>query len=308
MSLCILGHEKSGSNIKLLEESRKIFKSVFLVPISEVNVGLGKEFMISYRNSDLLRFDAILPRIPRIHYQFAYQLLSLFPRETFMPIQPISFLVAAERFFMLTVMRKRGVETLRLEMARSPAAAARVLNNVVFPVVIRLPGKKTGIPVASRTEAKSVTDALGSLDQTILIEEPVKEMVSVYVAHPQAIAAVRKKTKEKDAVFSEGALKKFRMEREICQLALDAAAALSAMTAKIDIALMEDRPVVANVELDPELLAASRVSGVNIPRRIVESVYESCREHADRPLLLKFFDDAQSVVREVMKNRHSTVL
>lgn len=299
MTLCILGHEKSESNIKLLEEGRKLFKSVFLVPVSEVNIGLGEDFSISYRNADLLKFGAVLPRIPRQHYPFAYQLLSLFPADTFMAIQPISFLVAAERFFMLTAMRKKGVATLNLEMARSPAAAARILDKSGFPVVIRLPGKKTGIPVATRMEAKSVTDALGSLDQTILIEEPVKEMVSVYVAQPSAVAAVKKTTGEKDAVFSHGTLKKHKLTHELSNLALDAADAINARVARVDIGFMKSGPVVVNLELDPELITPSKASGVNLARKFVESVHQSYLEHSQRPLLLRFFEDTKSVVKDV---------
>ncbi|MCK5548807.1 MAG: hypothetical protein KAI64_07310, partial [Thermoplasmata archaeon] len=76
MTLCILGQEKTESNLKLLAEAKKRFDSVFFVPIDSIGLGLNKDFSITYRASNLLKFNAVLPRIPRRFYSYAYQLLS----------------------------------------------------------------------------------------------------------------------------------------------------------------------------------------------------------------------------------------
>jgi glutathione synthase/RimK-type ligase-like ATP-grasp enzyme len=161
-SLCIIGTEKSQTNIKLLNEAKKVFGSVLFVPIESIGVGLSEDFTIKYRVTDLLKFKAIFPRIPRKISSYAYQLLSLFPQDTYMPIRPISFLLAEERFFLLTVLRKRSIPTINLQMTKGPKAAARMLDETEFPLVIRIPDKKTGVVVKNVTEAKGVVDALGS--------------------------------------------------------------------------------------------------------------------------------------------------
>lgn len=302
-SLCIMGYEKSESNIKLIEEAKKVFDSVFFVPINEICIGLGRDFSIAYRNTDLLRFGAILPRVPRAYYSYAYQLLSFFPPETFMAIPPITFLLASERFFLLTILKKRNVNTLGLYLARSERAACSILEDGEFPRVIRVPGKKTGVTVNSLVEAKSIIDALGSLKQPILIEELVKGMVSLYVAEPEVVAAVEKRTREKDVIFAEGELKGKNPSSEVRELALEAARAIDAKVARIDIS-MNKTPRVVNVELNPDLIAPGKASKANIPERVINYIHQSYKVHQERPLLMRFFDDAKSVVRDVLKGKH----
>jgi glutathione synthase/RimK-type ligase-like ATP-grasp enzyme len=302
MGLCMIGQEKSESNIRLLEEAKKSFGSVFFVPIDSIGIGVNRGFSISYRASDILKFDAVLPRISRPYCSYAYQLLSLFPPETFMPVKPISFLLADERFFMLTVLRKRGIPTLNLHLARSSKAASRIIDQVNFPLILRTPNKKTGVVVKNKLEAKSVVDALTHLQQPILIEDMVKEMISVYVAEPDIIAGVRKKTREPDIIFSPGDLKNSRVELEVEQLALEAAKAIDAQVARIDISLNKE-PRVVNINLNPELIRPSRVTGIDMPGRIISSVYNNYSNHKQRPLLMKFLEDAKSVVKDVLKTK-----
>jgi glutathione synthase/RimK-type ligase-like ATP-grasp enzyme len=302
MSLCILGQEKTESNLKLLEEAKKRFGSVFFVPIESIGVGLNKEFSIAYRTSNLLKFKAVLPRIPRRFYSYAYQLLSLFPSDAFMPIPPIAFLLASERFYMLTVLRKRGIPTLNLYLARSVAAATRILDSVEFPIVLRVPKQKTGVTVKGKTEARSIIEALKSLQQPVLIEDLVKDMVSVYVAKPEAVAAVKKVTKEQDVIFAEGSLKSHKLDIEVKHLALEVAEAIDTQIMRVDISLNNELRVV-NIELNPGLREPSKVTGINIPEKIIENMHQNYKSHMEKPVLMKFFDDAKSVVKDVLRKK-----
>ena len=302
MGLCIIGREKSDSNIKLIEEAKKRFDSVFFVPIDSIGVGLSRGFSICYRATDILKFDAVLPRIPKSCSPYAYQLLSLFPSNTFMPIKPISFLLADERFFLLTVLRKRGIPTLNLHLTRSSRASARIIDDLEFPLILRTPNKKIGVVVKNRLEAKSIVDALTHLQQPILIESMVKDMVSVYVAEPDIVASMRKKTKEPDIIFSPGDFRSTKIDLDAQYLALDAARAVDAQIAKVDISLSPE-PKVVNIDLNPDLITPSRVTGVDIPKRLIECVYRNYNEYREKPLLMKFFEDAKSVIKDVLKTK-----
>lgn len=297
--LCIIGEEKSATNIKLLEEAKKQFDSVFFVPLEGIGVGLTDRFSITYRTTNLLRFPVVLARIPRKSCSYAYQLLSLFPPETFMPVKPISFLLADERFFLLTVLRKRGIPTLNLHLAKSKKAADRILNGN-YPLIIRVPEKKTGVIVESRGEAKSIIEALTSLNQSILIEDVVKDMVSVYVAAPDVVAAVKKKTKERDVVFSQGEYKQAKISIAVERLAIEAAAGMEAQIARVDISL-DNEPRVVNIDLNPDLVTPSQVTNTNLPEQVMLSVLENFDAHLKKPLLVKFFEDASSVVKDVLR-------
>ncbi len=298
--LCIIGQEKSDTNLKLLEEAKKKFSSVFFVPLEGIGIGLDRDFSISYRVSDLFKFKAVYPRIPKTSSSYGYQLLSLFPEDTYMPVKPISFLLADERFFLLTVLRKRGVSTLNLKLTRSTNAALSIIEGMKFPIMIRTPEKETGVIVKNKIEAKSVIGALVSLNKPILIEDVVKEMVSVYVTQPEVAAAVKKKTKERDVVFAKGELKKQNIDPAIEQLALDASKAIEAEVVRIDIS-PEKEPKVVNVELNPGLINASKATKINLAEKFISSIYENFRNYQQRPLLMRFFEDAKSVVKDVLK-------
>jgi len=302
MSLCIIGLEKSETNLKLLDEAKNRFASVFFVPIDGIRIGLGEKFSISYRTSDLMKFNSIYPRIPTRFYSYAYQLLSLLPPETFTPIKPITFLLASERFFLLSVLRKRNVDTLNIQLARSAKAAQAILEESEFPIVVRVPGKETGVVAKTLTEAKSVINALGSLRQPILIEDLVKDMVSCYVADPDVIAGVKKKTKEKDVVFSKGEFKNHKADIETKHLALEAAKAIDTRIARVDISL-NGGPKVVNINLNPNLIEPSKATGVDLPKETIHHVYENYRRHTERPILMRFFEDAKSVVKDVFKDK-----
>ncbi|MEE9323024.1 MAG: hypothetical protein V3U72_00615 [Candidatus Aenigmarchaeota archaeon] len=303
MTLCLIGQEKSETNLKLLEEAKKKFFSVFFVSVDGIRIGLGEKFAISYRTSDLTKFDSIYPRVPHSLYSYAYQLLSLLPPETYTPIKPISFLLADERFFLLSVLRKRGVSTLDIQLAKSPKAAQGILEEGKFPIIIRIPGKETGIVANTFTEAKSVIEALGSLKKSILIEEFVKDVVSCYVAEPDVIASVKKKTKEKDIIFSKGKYRKHKPDVETKHIALEAAKAIDTQLARVDISI-NGEPKVVNISLSPNLIIPSQATGVNLPKEIIRQVYENYKRHKEKPMLMKFFEDAKSVVKDVFKDKN----
>ncbi len=303
MPLCIIGQKKSESNIRLLEEAKGLFSSVLFVPIEGIRIGLKDEFRIYYRTTDLLKFDAILPRIPKKYHSYAYQLLSLFPPETFIPIKPITFLISEERFFLLSVLRKRDIPTLNIHLARSTVAAQNILESAEFPLILRVPGKGSGVVVETLSEAKGVIEAITSLDQPILIEDIVKDMISVYVIHPDVLAAIKKTSEEKDIIFSAGKIKNIgNIKPEIKQLALETAEAIDTQMARVDISLNSEMKVV-NIDLNPNLMSVSKVSKLDMPKRVMENIYENYKKHKDKPLLMKFFEDAKSVVRDVLKNK-----
>lgn len=302
MTLCIIGQEKSDSNLKLLEEAKRKFGSVFFVPVDSIGIGLKDRFSIHYRTTDMLKFKAVLPRIPRTYSSYAYQLLSLFPSDTYMAVQPIAYLLATERFFMLTVLRKRGIPTINLNMARSTNAAIRMVESGTYPMVIRTPENKTGVVVNKTIEAKSIIDALAHLKQPIVIEDVSREIVSAYVADPEVVAAVRKKTKDTDVLFAPGEFKKHKLSIDAEQLAIDTVRSMGSHVARVDMS-MNGEPRVVNVELRPDLISPSRATGVNIPRKIIGSIHENYTRYKEKPMLLKFFEDAKSVVRDVLHSK-----
>ncbi len=152
------------------------------------------------------------------------------------------------------------------------------------------------------SEAKSVIGALGSLKQTILIEEFVKDVVSCYVAEPDVIASVKKKTKEKDVIFSKGDYKNHKPDVETKHLALEAAKAIDTQIARVDISV-NGGPKVVNISLSPDLMVPSQATGVNLPKEIIHQIYENYKRHKERPMLMKFFEDAKSVVKDVLKDK-----
>ena len=201
------------------------------------------------------------------------------------------------------MLRKRGIDTTNLMLARSTESAYRILENVDFPTIIRTPEKKTGVIVNSRTEAKSIMDALAALKQPIMVEDVIKNMVSVYVAEPDVLAACKKKTAEKDIIFARGTKKKQKIPVEVEHLAMETAKAINTQVVRVDIA-MDKEPKVVNVDLDADLISPSKATGVDMPKKIMEAIANNYKNHMQKPMLMKFFEDARSVVKDVLKTKN----
>ncbi len=301
--LCIIGQEKSQSNIKLLEEAKKIFDSVFFLPLTGISLGISDSFRVMYRTTDILKFKAVLPRIPHTMSAYAYQLLSMFPKETFMPVNPISFLIAADRLFLFTVLRKQGIDTINLRMTRSIEPAYRLLEEDMFPLIIRSPQKETGIVVKNKLEAKTTIDTLAAIKQPIILEDTVSKFVSLYVSGDEVVASVKKKTDAKDIVFAPGRLGKYKPNIETEHIAIETAKTLSASIARVDLSL-DKKPRVVNVNLNPPIIAPSKVTKTNLAERFIHTVYEKYKDHEQRPALMRFFEDAKSVLKDAFKTKH----
>jgi hypothetical protein len=113
---------------------------------------------------------------------------------------------------------------------------------------------------------------------------------------------VRKTTKDQDVVFSPGTLRKHKLSFEEKHLAMKTAEAIDTRVVRVDMASGKD-PYVVNIGLNPDLVEASKVTGVNIAREIMKRVHDDYTRHKDRPMLVKFFDDAKSVVKDVLKEK-----
>lgn len=306
MPLCILGKEKTSTNLALLEEAKKRFGTVFFVPIESIGLGLHKSFSITYRTSDLLKFGAVLCRVPRQSYSYAYQLLSLFPQDTYMPVPPTALLLSTERFFLLTALRKRHISTINLHMVRSVNAGERALDSFKFPVVIRVPTQRTGVTVKTMTEAKSILEALGSLNHPALIEDSVRDVVCAYVSKPDVVASVRKVSKKEDPVFGESRYKPFKLDYEARELALQTAEAIDTHVLRVDMTL-KGGPRVVNIELNPNLVTPGAAAGVNIPALTMKNIYANYRRIEDKPMLFRFLNDARSVVKDFFRESDGKV-
>lgn len=235
---------------------------------------------------------------------YAYQLLSMFPKETFMPVNPISFMIAADRFFLLTVLRKQGIDTINLRLTRSIEPAYRLLEEEKFPMIIRSPKKETGVVVKNKLEAKTTIDMLAAIKQPIVLEDTVSKLVSLFVAGEEVVAAVKKKTEAKDVIFAPGKFSKHKSNIETEHIALETAKTLGTFLVRVDISLDKKQPKIVNVVLNPPLIAPSKVTKINLAEKFIQTVYEKYKEHEQRPALMRFFEDAKSVLKDAFKTKH----
>ena len=99
-----------------------------------------------------------------------------------------------------------------------------------------------------------------------------------------------------------GEYKQARISRQLENLALEAASAVEADVARIDIS--PEGPRVVNIELNPNLTIPSKASGVNIPERMMASIYDNFEAHMKKPLFVKLVEDARSAVKDMLRTKH----
>ena len=272
-SVCIIGDGKTKSNVMLINEASKKF-SVFFAPINGIRLRLEKGgASVMHRNLDLRKFNVILPRIPNSYSGYAHQLLSLIPSNVYLPVKSFSFLACSGRFFMFNLLRKNNIPTIDLSLARSNKASKNVFGEFEFPLIIRIPGKNTGIIAKSETEAKTIIDAIGSLGKSILIEKlDNSELVSIFIIGGKAFP-FKKISPEKDMVFSKCEYKKISIKKDEEMTAFQAVKTVKSQIARVDMFMNPSR--IANIVLNPSLSNIPNSDGTNVIESLTETLYDN---------------------------------
>lgn len=286
MRLAILGPRKKGyEEGRLLKEGRRFFEKVDYFPIPNVVVKCGDDVKLIYKNKNLLNYDAILPRIPRSYKTYGFILLSLAKDFSYIPIEPFSVILSHNKFLTLLKFVENLLPVPKTFLALRRNVLEESLNEVSFPVVLKLLYGSKGIGVMfadTRESAVTIMDTLERFKQPIFLEEYVKnigEDVRAYVIGEEIIAMKRiaKKDERRANISIGGKGEKYELQESEKKLVLMAAASLEMEICGIDFMHSDDGPILIESNVNAQFRGLESVTDANIARKIVSFIKEKVR-------------------------------
>lgn len=289
MRLAILGPLKRNyEEIRLIKEGKRVFESVSYFSIPQISIEMSKEgVQLFHKNKNLLDYDVILPRIPRTYRTFGLTILSLLEESgKHLPINPMSVLLSHNKFLTLVCLRENGLPVPQTFLSLKRNIMEEVLEEMEFPVVIKLLYGSRGVGVMfadSKQSAISIIDALERFKEPIFLEEYVEnpgEDIRAYVVGYEVVASMKRIAKEGERranIGIGGVGKPYELQEKERYLAIEAAKALEMGICGVDIIQGPKGPVIIETNVSAQFQGLEKTTKINVARRIVEYLRE-CAE------------------------------
>jgi len=185
LSLLIIGPEKRRSTeIAMVEAAKKYFDKVLYASVTRIRIESGSEGVAPFfRNTNLLKFDVVLVRIPSEHRDFGYVLTKIFEdSHKYLPVGYKAIVISSSEFLLPVFLNLKNcaLKSPLTYFASSKEGVVQSLEKFSYPVSIRPPYEKNGvINVDSKESALGIVDTMEKLNQSILIQESLSGADSV---------------------------------------------------------------------------------------------------------------------------------
>ena len=287
MRLCIAGPKETGFEEKtLIREAEKRFDRVVYADVPSIRIEMKDSAKIMFGNINISNFDCVLPRMPRTYLNHGYLIAKLLEKKVFMPIKPESIFLSHHKFLTLLKLHHAKIPVPKTYMASTAKAIENVLDNVSYPVVIKLiyGSRGKGVMFAdSRGSAISLLDTIESIKQPLFVEEYIPaghEDIRAVVVGGKVVAAMKRISRTGDRranIGTGGTGEKVKLSKELSDLAVRSSQILGLGIAGIDIIEPEDPKVIeANVNVNFE--GITKYTRVNVAKHIIKYLIDECEK------------------------------
>jgi len=288
--------KRSECELQLLEEGKKVFEKIFYVPIPEVKMEFGNKTRILYKNKDLTKFDFVIPRVPRTYTNLGFIMLNILKEKLYVPIKPESVLISHNKFLTLLALKEAHLPVPETYLTVSRQALENILDDMRFPVVMKLLYGSLGKGVMfadSKESAVSLMDTLERFKEPIFLEEYVPnpgEDIRAFVLGNDVLAAMKRKAKKDERRANIGIGGKgetIKTDSKIRDLTTKAAHVLGMNICGVDLIKAPKQHLIIEANVNVHFDGLQKTACVNIAKHIVEYVKEE-REVLGKTKVEKF--------------------
>lgn len=253
---------------------------------------------VLYKGTDLASMDFVIPRIPRTYAWFGYKILELLRDDVYMPIDPLSVVVSHNKFLTLLVLKEAGLPVPDTWMSVSRNTIEGMLDDMDFPVVMKLLYGSLGKGVMfadSKQSAKSFMDALERFKEPIFLEEYIPnpgEDIRVFVLGGGVLGAekrIAQGDEHRTNIGIGGIGKPMKVSTRVKSMSVKAASVLGMDVTGIDVIQGPRGPVLLEANVNVHFEGLTKVLGINVAKKIVEYVSDEVKVHGQSKVN-KFFD------------------
>jgi ribosomal protein S6--L-glutamate ligase len=271
----------------IAEKARKYFDEVEEVDIRKLEVRVdGKKIEILYNKKELPTYDCVY-----IRGSFRYALLQrsltfALNKKCYVPIAPSSFTIAHNKFLTMLELSELKVDMPRTYFAATTKQAKKLLEEVNYPIIMKIPSGTQGKGVMtadSLSSAKSMLDTLEVFNQPYLIQEYIETNatdIRAIVTGNKVVAAMKRKGKGGDNrsnLHQGGTGMNYELDYETERTAIKAARSVGAEICGVDLLEGVKSSMVIEVNLSPGM-GIVEATGKDVPDMIAKFLYEKTLE------------------------------
>jgi len=282
----------NGRSSKMIgEECKKYFKKVDLLNLKDFEVQVNGSVKVANCQKDLEKYDCIYIRGSYKYALLQRSITRALSHEVYLPIKANSFTLGHDKFLTLLELQKNGIAIPRTHFAATTKIAKKILDEVEFPVIMKVSEGThgRGVMIAeSKKSAYTILDLLEDFDKPYLIQEFVKTKntsdIRVVVFKEKVLAAYKRVAQEGEIranVHSGGTRQVHELTKEEERLAIESAKAIGADLCGVDI-LNAEKPSVIEINLSPGVSNLKEVCEENVPMLIAKELYENTKKFKKR--------------------------
>lgn len=297
MNICILSVSPNiYSTNRLLEEAEYRNHNVRVVNHLKCSIKLsGGNREIIYQGENIIDdADVIIPRIGASATRHGAAVVKEFEmNNVFSTARSLGIIRAQNKVRTLQIMNRKGVpipDTLFSVNPDNIKEQIALLGGA--PVVIKLQEGTQGMGVMlaeSKKSAKSIIDAMYSMNNSILLQEFIKESnsedIRVFVAGDKIIAAMKRKGLDDDFrsnIHRGGSGSMAKLSKEEEKMAISAAKYLGLPIAGVDLIRSKRGALLIEVNSTPGLQGIEAYTKVNVAEEIIKYVEYKCSKKSSR--------------------------
>jgi ribosomal protein S6--L-glutamate ligase len=285
MKLAILGPGENYirySTKRILEEARKDFKKVDLVPLIDVKLKVEKKLEVIWGKNSLEKYDYILPRIDSKRAGIGYPVVRfLDDMDVKKPYPAETIPISHNKFLTLQELVKHGIKVPKTYLTGSKQSAKEIVNKEGLPIILKLLSSYGGHGVMfmeSKEAANSAIETMKTLKQEVCLEEYIKnpgEDLRGIVAGDEIIASFKRiaaKGEKKANYHSGGRADVFKLSQEQEEIVFKSAKAVNSKICAVDMLDNNGETFVIEININPGLELIEKTTNLNVAQRIMNYI------------------------------------
>lgn len=282
----------NGKSSKMIgAECKNYFDKVDLLNLRNFEVQVNGKVKIANCQKEMEKYDCIYIRGSYKYALLQRSITRALNQDVYLPIKPNAFTLGHDKFLTLLELQKNGIAIPRTHFAATTKIAKKILDEVEFPVIMKVSEGThgRGVMIAdSKKSAYTILDLLEAFNKPYLIQEFVKTKntsdIRVVVFKEKVLAAYKRVAGEGEIranVHAGGTRQTHDLTEEEKNLAIESAKAIGADLCGVDI-LNAEKPSVIEINLSPGISNLTEVCGLNVPALIAKELYEQTKKFKKR--------------------------
>lgn len=271
---------------RLLEEGKRVFKKIELIPVVDVKLKVDKKLDAIFNKKSLKKYDYILPRIDSKRAVIGYPVIRFLDAlDVKKPYRAETILIAHNKFLTLQKLVEYNIKVPKTYLTGSKKSATEIIKKEKLPIILKLLsgfGGQGVIFMESREAALTAIDTLRTLKQEVCLEEYIPNPGEDYrgiVAGEEIIASYKRIASEGEKranLYSGGKAEAFKLSGDMEEIVLKSAKAIGSKICAVDMIRGKEIYVI-EVNINPGIRGIEKATNINVAQRMIDFVYRELK-------------------------------